>query len=155
MSDVSPIPEGYPRLSPGLAVDGAAEAIEFYKKVFGATERMRMPRPDGKVAHCELLVGDSVIMLGDPAPEMKFLDPKTVGGTPVNFNIYVPDSDAAFTAAIASGATELMPMENQFYGDRTGSFTDPWGHQWTVATHVEDVAPDEMERRMAEFTGAS
>ncbi|VFA96746.1 VOC family protein [Nocardia cyriacigeorgica] len=155
MSDVSPIPEGYPRLSPGLAVDGAAEAIEFYKKVFGATERMRMPRQDGKIMHCELLVGDSVIMLGDPAPEMKFLDPKTIGGTPVNFNIYVPDADAAFDAAIAAGATELMPMENQFYGDRTGSFTDPWGHQWTVATHVEDVAPEEMERRMAEFTGAS
>ncbi|MFE3444802.1 VOC family protein [Nocardia sp. NPDC059180] len=152
MSDVSPIPEGYPRICPGLAIDGAAEAIEFYKKILGATERMRMPGQDGKIAHCELQVGDSVLMLGDPAPELDFRDPKTVGGTPVNFNVYVPDSDAAYNAAIAAGATAIRPVETQFYGDRSGTFADPWGHQWTVATHVEDVAPDEMERRMAQFT---
>ncbi|MGN2640322.1 VOC family protein [Nocardia takedensis] len=153
MSDVDPIPEGYPAVSPGLAVDGAAAAINFYKSVFGATERMRMPRPDGKIAHCELLVGGSVIMLGDPDPEMEFLDPKTIGGTPVSLHIYVPDADAAYEAALTAGAREVTPMAHQFYGDRSGAFVDPWGHRWTVATHVEDVPPDEMDRRMATLFG--
>ncbi|MEV0030945.1 VOC family protein [Nocardia sp. NPDC050793] len=153
MSDVKPIPDGYPAVSPGLAIDGAAAAIDFYKQVFGATERMRMPRPDGKIAHCELILGGSVIMLGDPAPDMDFLDPKTVGGTPVNLYVYVEDADAAFAAALASGARELTPMTTQFYGDRSGAFEDPWGHRWTVATHVEDISPEEMDRRMAEMFG--
>ncbi|WP_054812270.1 VOC family protein [Nocardia arizonensis] len=153
MSDVKPIPDGYPVLSPGLAVDGAAAAADFYKTVFGATERMRMPRPDGKIAHCELLLGGSVLMLGDPAPEMEFLDPKSVGGTPVNLYVYVPDVDASFAAALAGGARELSPLTLQFYGDRSGAFEDPWGHRWTVATHVEDVPPEEMDRRMAELFG--
>ncbi|MGQ4599850.1 VOC family protein [Nocardia sp. R6R-6] len=155
MSDVKPIPEGYPVVSPGLAIDGAAAAVDFYKNVFGATERMRMPGPDGKIAHCELMFGDSVVMLGDPAPDMNFLDPKTVGGTPVNLHVYVEDADAAFATALAAGATELAPMTAQFYGDRSGSFEDPWGHRWTVATHVEDVPPQEMDRRMAEQFGGS
>ncbi|MBF6169360.1 VOC family protein [Streptomyces gardneri] len=155
MSDVKPVPDGYPVVSPGLAIDGAAAAIEFYKSIFGATERMRMPGPDGKIAHCELMFGNSVVMLGDPAPDMDFLDPKTVGGTPVNLYVYVEDADAAFAAALAAGAKELTPMTTQFYGDRSGSFEDPWGHRWTVATHVEDVPPDEMDRRMAEMFGGS
>ncbi|MBH0780138.1 VOC family protein [Nocardia bovistercoris] len=153
MSDVKPIPDGYPVVSPGLAVDGAAAAIDFYKTVLGATERMRMPRPDGKIAHCELLLGESVIMLGDTAPEMDFLDPRTVGGSPVNLHVYVTDADAAFAAALAGGSRELTPVTKQFYGDRSGSFEDPWGHRWTVATHVEDVSPEEMDRRMAELFG--
>ncbi|MEU2036929.1 VOC family protein [Nocardia amamiensis] len=155
MSDVKPIPEGYPVVSPGLAIDGAAAAIEFYKNVFGATERMRMPGPEGKIAHCELMFGNSVVMLGDPAPDMDFLDPKTVGGSPVNLYVYVEDADAAFAAALSAGAKELTPMTTQFYGDRSGSFVDPWGHRWTVATHVEDVPPEEMDRRMAEQFGGS
>ncbi|WP_330253810.1 VOC family protein [Nocardia sp. NBC_00565] len=154
MSDVKPIPEGYPVVSPGLAIDGAAAAIDFYKRIFGASERMRMPGPDGKIAHCELTFGNSLVMVGDPAPDMDFLDPKTVGGTPVNLYVYVEDSDAAFTAALAAGAKELTPMTTQFYGDRSGAFEDPWGHRWTVATHVEDVPPDEMDRRMAELFGS-
>ncbi len=153
MSDVKPIPEGYPVVSPGLAIDGAAAAIDFYKKIFGASERMRMPGPDGKIAHCELTFGNSLIMVGDPAPDMDFLDPKTVGGTPVNLYVFVEDADAAFGAALAAGAKELTPMTTQFYGDRSGAFEDPWGHRWTVATHVEDVPPDEMDRRMAELFG--
>lgn len=155
MSDVSPVPEGYPSISPGLAVDGAAEAVEFYKNVFGATERMRMPGPDGTLMHCELVVGNSVLMLGDPAPDIGFRDPKSVGGTPVNLYVYVPDADTAFEAAIAAGATQITTPETQFYGDRTGSFIDPWGHQWTVATHVEDIEPEEMQRRMDQMSGAS
>ncbi|WP_306359410.1 VOC family protein [Nocardia sp. CC227C] len=149
MSDVTPIPEGYPVVSPALAIDGAAQAIDFYKRVFGAAERFRMPGPEGKVAHCELMFGDSVVMIGDPAPDMGFLDPKAVGGTPVNLYTYVEDADAAHAAALAAGAKELQAPETQFYGDRTAMFEDPWGHRWTVSTHVEDVSPEEMEKRMA------
>lgn len=155
MSDVSPFPAGYPRICPGISCAGAAAAIDFYTAVFGATERMRMPGPDGTVAHCELLVGDSVLMVGDPAPEMGFLDPKAVGGSPVNLMVYLADADAAFAAAIAAGATEINPMTDQFYGDRSGAFEDPWGHRWTVATHIEDVTPEEMQRRMDEMMNAA
>ncbi|WP_040795427.1 VOC family protein [Nocardia higoensis] len=155
MSDVEPVPDGYPALSPGLAIDGAAAAVEFYKRVFGATERMRLPRPDGKIAHCELLIGESVLMLGDPAPEIGFFDPKTVGGSPVSLHVYVPDADAAFVTAMELGAREVEAVSLRFYGDRSGSFVDPWGHRWTIATHVEDVPPDEMDRRMAELFGES
>ncbi|HLS76914.1 MAG TPA: VOC family protein [Nocardia sp.] len=155
MSDVDPVPAGYPALSPGLAVDGAAEAVEFYKRVFGATERMRMPRPDGRIAHCELMIGGSVLMLGDPAPEVGFFDPQAVGGTPVSLHVYVPDADAAFVTAMELGAREVEAVSLRFYGDRSGCFVDPWGHRWTVATHVEDVPPDEMDRRMAGLFGES
>ena len=146
---VKPVPDEYPRVSPYLIVDGAAAAIDFYTSVFGATERMRMPQPDGRVGHAELQIGDSVIMLADEHPEMGIHGPKTIGGSPVTLHVYVEDSDAAFERAVNAGATSLRPMENQFYGDRSGQFEDPFGHRWNVATHVEDVPPDEMEKRAA------
>ena len=150
MADVKPIPDGYPQVTPYLCVDGAKAAIEFYSNVLGATERMHMPGPDGKIGHAELELGDSLIMLADEYPEMGIRGPKAVGGTPVTISIYVEDADAVFDAAVAAGATSLRPVENQFYGDRIGQFEDPFGHRWSVATHVEDVPPDEMEKRAAE-----
>ena len=147
------IPAGYHSVIPYLVVDGAAEAIEFYKKAFNATEVMRMPRPDGKVAHAEIRIGDSHIMLADEYPEQGHVGPKTVGGTPVGIMIYIPDVDARFAAAIAAGATETRPVKNEFYGDRMGGITDPFGHNWMIATHIEDVSPEEMERRMKEMGG--
>ncbi len=151
MSDVKPIPDGYPVLSTSLCVDGAAAAIEFYTTVLGATERMRMATPDGKVAHAELAFGDSLVMLADPFPELGFLDPKTIGGTPVTLSLYVPDVDATYTAALAAGAGEVRPPTNEFYGDRVAQFEDVWGHRWSIATHVEDVPEDEMQRRMEQL----
>jgi PhnB protein len=154
MGDVKPIPDGYPQVTPYLCVDGAREAIEFYVKVFGGRERMHMPTPDGKIGHAEVEVGDSVIMLSDENPEIGVLSPKTIGGTPVLINLYVEDADAVFNAAVEAGSTALREMEDQFYGDRSGQFTDPFGHRWSVATHVEDVPPEEMEKRMKEFMGS-
>jgi PhnB protein len=148
--DVKPIPDGYPQVIPSLAVAGAAAAIDFYCSVFGATERMRMAGPDGKIGHAELQVGESVIMLSDEYPDMGFRGPKSIGGSPVMLNVYVDDVDAAFATALAAGATELRAVENQFYGDRSGQFEDPFGHRWSVATHVEDVPEDEMARRAEE-----
>jgi PhnB protein len=148
---VNPIPEGYPRVSPSLSIDGAAAAIEFYKEVFDATERMRMAAGD-KVAHAELQIGDSVVMLADEYPEMGFVGPHKVGGTPVYLSVFVEDVDATFAKALELGATELRPVQDQFYGDRSGNFEDPWGHRWSVATHVEDVSEEEMGRRMSEMT---
>jgi PhnB protein len=150
MADVKPIPDGYPQVTPYLCVDGAKAAIEFYSNVLGARERMHMPGPDGKIGHAELELGDSLIMLADEYPEMGIRGPKAVGGTPVTISIYVEDADAVFDAAVAAGATSLRPVENQFYGDRIGQFEDPFGHRWSVATRVEDVPPDEMEKRAAE-----
>jgi PhnB protein len=150
MADVKPIPDGYPQVTPYLCVDGAKAAIEFYSNVLGAKERMHMPAPDGKIGHAELELGDSLIMLADEFPEMGIRGPKAVGGTPVMIMIYVEDADAVFDAAVAAGATALRPVEDQFYGDRTGQFEDPFGHRWSVATHVEDVPPEEMEKRAAE-----
>ncbi len=155
MASVRPIPEGYPRVMPYLIIDGAAAAIDFYTTVLDAKERMRMPMPDGKVGHAELEVGDSIIMLADESPDMGAKSPKTVGGSPVSIMVYVEDVDATFAAALAAGATETQPLEDKFYGDRSGSFEDPWGHSWHVASHVEDVAPEEMDRRMAEMMGGS
>jgi PhnB protein len=149
MADVKPIPEGYPQVTPYLCVDGAADAIDFYSKVFGASEKVRMPSPGGKVGHAELEIGDSLIMLADEHPEMGIRGPKTIGGTPVTVSVYVEDVDDVFKRAIDAGATALRDVENQFYGDRRGDFEDPFGHRWSVATHVEDVPPDEMEKRMA------
>ena len=146
---VTPIPDDYPRVTPYLIVDGAAAAIDFYTKVFGARERMRMPGPDGKIGHAELEIGNSLIMLADEFPDMGHRGPKTVGGTPVTINIYVEDVDDVFERAVEAGAKELRPVENQFYGDRSGQFEDPFGHRWSVATHVEDVPVDEMEKRAA------
>ena len=153
MADVKAIPEGYPRITPYLHVDGAEAAIEFYGKIFGAQERMRMPAPEGKIGHAELMLGDSVLMLADEFPDMGALSPNTIGGSPVTLSVYVDDVDAVFEAALEAGATLVRPIENQFYGDRTGQLEDPFGHRWSIATHVEDVPPDEMERRMAELMG--
>ncbi|NNH72129.1 VOC family protein [Nocardia uniformis] len=151
MSAVNPFPEGYPAVIPALIVDGAARAIDFYKHVFGAAERYRLPGPDGKIAHAELQFRDSMIMLSDPAPSMGFLDPRAVGGTPVNLYTYVEDADTAHAAALGAGAKELQAPATQFYGDRTASFEDPFGHHWTVSTHVEDVSPEEMDKRVAQM----
>jgi PhnB protein len=149
MATVKPIPDDYPRVIPYLSVDGGSEAIDFYTKVFGATERVRMPGPDGKVGHAELDIGDSVIMLADVFPDMGGQSPKSIGGTPVTMMVYVDDVDAVFAAALSAGATAEREVEDQFYGDRAGQFVDPFGHKWHVATHFEDVAPEEMEKRAA------
>ncbi len=153
MAKVKPIPEGYPQVTPYLCVDGASAAIDFYGKVFGATERMRMPEPDGKIGHAELQLGDSVIMLSDEYPEMDLRGPKAIGGTPVTMSVYVEDVDGVFDRAVKAGATALRTVEDQFYGDRTGRFEDPFGHRWSVATHVEDVPPEEMAKRAAAMGG--
>lgn len=152
---VKPIPEGYPRVTPYLIVDGAAAAIEFYKSVLGASERMRMGGPEGKVGHAELEIGDSVIMLADEHPEIDARGPRSVGGTPVSLHVYVEDVDRVFERAIDAGAKALRPVEDKFYGDRSGGFEDPFGHRWDVASHVEDVAPEEMSKRMAEAEAAA
>lgn len=148
-----PIPDGYPQLSPYLCIEGAAAAIDFYTEILGAKERVRMPAPGGKVGHAELQLGDSVVMLSDEFPDMGNQSPKTVGGTPVVLSVYVEDVDDVFDRAVKAGATVVSPVTTQFYGDRSGLFEDPFGHRWSVATHVEDVAPDEMARRAAEAMG--
>ena len=144
-----PIPDDYPRVSPYLFVDGASSAIDFYRSVLGARERMRMPGPDGTVFHAELELGDSIIMLGDENPDMDVRGPRSIGGTPMMLHVYVEDVDSVFERAIGAGAKALRPVEDQFYGDRSGRFEDPFGHRWDVATHVEDVPPKDMEQRAA------
>ena len=144
---VKPIPDGYNQAIPYLACRNAAKALEFYAKAFGATEQMRMAAPDGKIGHAEIKIGNALIMLSDEYPEMKVQSPQTIGGTPVGIYIYVPDVDALNKRAIAAGATVEREIANQFYGDRSVTLTDPFGHRWFFATHVEDVAPDEMKRR--------
>ena len=144
---VNAIPKNYPRVTASLSVDGASAAIDFYADVFGATERMRMDSPDGRVGHAELQIGDSVIMLADEYPEMDIVGPKKIGGTPITLSVYVEDADAAMARALAGGATQLRPVEDQFYGDRSGMFEDPFGFRWGVATHVEDIPADELMRR--------
>jgi PhnB protein len=144
-----PIPDEYPRVMPYLIVDGADAAIGFYRSVLGASERLRMAAPDGRVGHAELEIGDAVIMLADENPDMGARGPKAVGGTPVTLHVYVEDVDGVFERAVQSGAKELRAVENQFYGDRSGQFEDPYGHRWNVATHVEDVPEEEMSRRAA------
>ena len=141
------IPDQYPRVMPYLIVDGAAAAIDFYRSVLGATERMRMAGPDGKIGHAELGIGDSVIMLADENPAMDITGPRSVGGSPVTIHVYVEDVDGVFQRAVAAGARALHQVEDRFYGDRSGGFEDPFGHRWSVATHVEDVPPEEMGRR--------
>ena len=150
LADVKPIPDGYPRVTPYLHVDGAADAIDFYKRILGAKERMRMPGPDGKVGHAELEFGESVVMIADEFPDMDVRGPKSIGGTPVTIHLYVEDVDAVFDAAVEAGATSVQDVEDKFYGDRGGGFEDPWGHRWSIARHVEDVPPEEMEQRMKE-----
>jgi PhnB protein len=151
MADVKPIPDGYPQVTPYLYVDGGNDAIAFYSNVFGAKERMRMGGPDGQIGHAELQLGQGLIMLADRNPELGIRDPKEIGGTPVTISVYVEDVDSVFDAAIEAGATELRAVEDQFYGDRSGQFEDPFGHHWSVATRVEEVAPEEMEKRAAEM----
>ena len=150
MANVKPVPDGYPRVSPYLCVDGADAALDFYRDVLGATERARMPAPDGKVGHAELQLGDSVIMLADEYPEMGFRSPKAVGGSPVTISVYVEDVDDVFERAVGAGATALRAVEDQFYGDRSGQFEDPFGHRWSISTRVEDVPPEEMAKRAAQ-----
>ena len=152
MAKVKPIPDGYPQVIPYLTIEGADAAIKFYQEVLGAKERMRMTGPDGKVGHAELEIGDSLMMLSDTF-DMGGPSPKSLGGTPVSVMVYVDDVDAVFARALKNGATEERPVENQFYGDRSGQFTDPFGHKWFVATHVEDVPPEEMDKRAAAAMG--
>lgn len=147
---VNPVPEGYRSVIPYLVVDDAAAAIDFYVQVFGATEVMRMEM-EGRIGHAELAIGDSHVMLADEHPEMGYRGPRAFGGSAVTIMVYLPDVDAVFDRAIDAGATAERAVEDQFYGDRSGTFVDPFGHRWIVATHVEDVAPEEMERRMAEM----
>jgi len=147
----NPIPEGYNSVTPYLVVDDAAKAIEFYKQAFGAEEKFRMPMGD-RIGHAELKIGDSFVMLADEFPSMDHLGPKSRGGTTVSLLLYVNDVDSSYKTAIDAGAKQLRPIENQFWGDRMGSLTDPFGHQWSLATHVEDVSEEEMERRMLAFS---
>ncbi|MCC7077584.1 MAG: VOC family protein [Acidimicrobiia bacterium] len=149
MAEVKPIPDDYPRVMPYLCVDGAEDAIRFYTNVLGAAERMRLPMPGGTVGHAELVIGDSIVMLADEFPDMGNLGPRSIGGTPVSMMVFVEDADTTFAKAIENGAAEVSPVQDHFYGDRSGTFEDPWGHRWSVGTHVEDVAPEEMSRRMA------
>jgi PhnB protein len=152
MAKVKPIPDEYPRVIPYLSIDGASAAIDFYVKVLGAKERMRMPGPDGKIGHAELEIGDSMIMLADSFPESP-PGPKKLGGSPVTVMVYVENVDAVYEKALDAGATAINKVEDQFYGDRSGSFEDPFGHRWHISSHVEDVPPDEMAKRAAAAMG--
>jgi len=151
---VSPIPQGYHSVTPYLCVQGAAKAIDFYVRVFGARERMRLTTPAGTVGHAEVEIGDSVVMLGDPWPEGGFVPPQgdTAG---VMVHLYVEDADAVFAAAVAAGASVVQPLETRFYGDRGGTIRDPFGQRWHIATHVEDVSEEEISRRVAAMSAAN
>jgi PhnB protein len=155
MSPVNPIPDGYPRLTPYLCVDGADRAIAFYTHVFGMKERMRMPAEGGKIGHAELLLGDSVIMLADEYPDMDFRSPRALGGTPMTVHMYVDDVDGVLGRAVEAGAKVLREVRDEFYGDRSGQIEDPFGHRWNVSTHVEDVSDEEMARRLAQQQAGS
>jgi PhnB protein len=146
------IPEGYHSVTPYLIIKGAAKAIDFYKRAFGATELMRMPTPEGRIGHAEIRIGDSAIMLADEYPEMGHRSPQSLGGTGVSLMVYVERVDETFKKAIAAGATEVQPLKDQFYGDRSGTLQDPFGHVWTIATHIEDIEPAEMQRRLKQFS---
>ena len=147
------VPAGHHSVTAYLIVKGAAQAIEFYKKAFGATEGLRLNGPGGKVMHAELKIGDSHIMLADEFPEMEALSPQTVGGSPVSLVLYVPDADGATDRAVAAGAKILRPIKDQFYGDRSATIADPFGHKWTIATHLEDLTAQEIEKRAAGMSG--
>jgi PhnB protein len=144
---VRAIPDGFHAVTPYLIVKGGAQAIEFYKKAFGAEERNRMPMPDGTIAHAELQLGDSVVMLADEAGAMGARSPKSLGGTPVGICLYVKDCDTVYHRALQAGATSQRAPKDQFYGDRSATVVDPFGHQWTISTHIEDVSPQEIGRR--------
>lgn len=149
-----PIPDGYHTATPYLILSDAARAIDFYKAAFGATEIMRFPMPNGKLGHSEIRIGDSAIMLADGFPEMGARSPLTLGGSPVSILLYVENADALTAQAITAGAEVIRPIADQFYGDRSATLRDPFGHQWTIAMHVEDVSVEEMQRRMAAMGGA-
>jgi PhnB protein len=151
---VQPVPEGYHTVTPYLAVEDAAEAIDFYQRAFGAKERVRMPGPRDMIMHAELEVGDALIMLSDPFPQASTKPPKELGGTSVSIFLYVEDIDTIYKQAVDAGATSLMEPDDMFWGDRFGSVQDPFGHSWTIATHVEDVSPEEMAERSKEFMAA-
>lgn len=148
-SKVKPIPEGFHTATPYLIIGGVAHAIEFYKRVFGATEEYRMTGQDGRVGHAMIRIGDSAIMMADEFPEMGYRGPLSLGGTAMSILLYVDDVDTVFNRAIAAGAKEFLAVKDQFYGDRNGTLKDPFGHQWTIATHIEDVTPEEVEKRVA------
>jgi PhnB protein len=152
---VKPIPDGYHTVTPYLTISGASDAIEFYKKAFGAKEIFRMAGHDGGVGHAEIQIGDSRIMLADESPMMGNKSPKSLGGTPVSILLYIADVDHLFHQALAAGAKETRPLKDQPYGDRMGSLEDPFGHQWHLGTHIEDVAPDELDRRMKAMMAAT
>ena len=150
---VKPIPEGYHSVTPYLIMDDAARALEFYKKALGAIELIRFPAPGGRIGHAEIKIGDSPVMLADESPEQGQKSLRTIGGSPISLMVYVEDVDARVAQAVAAGAKITRPVANQFYGDRTGGIEDPFGYHWYLATHIEDVSPEEMERRAAEATG--
>ena len=152
---IKSIPDGYHAVTPYLIIKGAARAIDFYKRVFGATVSVRMDGPDGKVGHAELKIGDSIVMLADEFPNMGHRSPESLGGTGVSLLLYVDHVDETFKRATSEGGKELQPIRNQFYGDRSGTVQDPFGHVWTIATHVEDVSPEEMKRRSEEYMKAN
>jgi len=147
--NVKPVPDEDHNVTPYMIIDGAARALDYYKRVFGATERMRMPGPDGKIGHAEISIGDSMIMLADEHPEMGARSPRAFGGAAVSIMLYVNDVDATVKAAVAEGAKLLQPVQDKFYGDRMGTIEDPFGHHWHIGTHKEDVPPDELKRRSA------
>jgi PhnB protein len=148
-TQTKPIPEGYHTATPYLIVNGAASAIEFYKRAFGATEVMRFAQPSGKIGHAEILIGDSRIMLADEYPEMGYRSPQSFGGSPVSIHLYVEDVDALASQAVSAGAKVKQPIKDQFYGDRSGSFEDPFGHVWHISTRKEDLSLEEMQKRAA------
>jgi PhnB protein len=152
---VKPIPDGYSSVTPYLIVTGAANALDYYKMAFDAQEIMRMPGPDGKIMHAELQIGSSRIMLADESPQMGHKSPQTLGGSGTGLMLYVNDVDDTFQRAVSGGGKIVQAVKDQFYGDRSGTVADPFGHQWTIATHVEDVTPEEMKRRMDEAMKAA
>lgn len=145
------VPNGYSTATPYLIIDGAAKALDFYKRIFGAKEKMRMPAPGGKVGHAEIVIGNSMIMLADEHPEMGARSPRAFGGSGVGIMLYVEDVDSTVKKAVAEGAKLVQPVEDKFYGDRTGTIEDPWGHSWHVGTHKEDVSDEEIKRRLAKM----
>jgi PhnB protein len=155
MKKVHYIPKGYNSVTPYLIIKGAAKAIDYYKKVFGATEVMRMAEPSGRIGHAELKIGDSHIMLADENPQMGYRSAESIGASPVSMLIYIRDCDKVVEKAVAAGAKVLKPVQDQFYGDRSGFIQDPFGHFWGIATHIEDVSPQEMKQRMKKMTQAA
>src|SRR5215469_11547573 len=150
-TQVKPIPDGYHSVTPYLTIRNAGQAIEFYKRAFGAQERVRMPAPDGKIAHAEIMIGNSILMLGEECPQMGNQSPEALQGTSVGLALYVENVDDVFNRAVKAGATAKEEVSDKFWGDRAGCLTDPFGHKWTILTHKEDVAPQEMKKRMEQM----